>query len=219
MPLGLVSAQPMNQREQWFVEHVASFRLKDRPGPAPPPHRQPVRKSVRSSWVETNSTTSVPRASIWSARSASSPWHDRRRCQRARRRVTVRASTLYESSGVDGDPFLVATDWTEAEGGVEPLGLRSRLERGGRRRAKKRPRRRTRGRRRHQQTRAVRRALRPGRAGVRQSRRPRQQRRRRPADPIAEASDEQIGAVVAYVASDDARWITGQNIRVNGGTV
>jgi 3-oxoacyl-[acyl-carrier protein] reductase len=29
---------------------------------------------------------------------------------------------------------------------------------------------------------------------------------------------EEIADVVAFVASDDARWITGQNIRVNGGT-
>jgi 3-oxoacyl-[acyl-carrier protein] reductase len=30
---------------------------------------------------------------------------------------------------------------------------------------------------------------------------------------------DDIADVVAFVASDDARWITGQNIRVNGGTV
>lgn len=30
---------------------------------------------------------------------------------------------------------------------------------------------------------------------------------------------EDIADVVAFVASDEARWITGQNIRVNGGTV
>ena len=30
---------------------------------------------------------------------------------------------------------------------------------------------------------------------------------------------EDIADVIAFVASDDARWITGQNIRVNGGTV
>jgi 3-oxoacyl-[acyl-carrier protein] reductase len=30
---------------------------------------------------------------------------------------------------------------------------------------------------------------------------------------------EDIADVVAFIASDDARWITGQNIRVNGGTV
>lgn len=30
---------------------------------------------------------------------------------------------------------------------------------------------------------------------------------------------EDIAGVVAFVASDEARWITGQNIRVNGGTV
>ncbi len=30
---------------------------------------------------------------------------------------------------------------------------------------------------------------------------------------------EDIADVVAFLASDDARWITGQNIRVNGGTV
>ena len=30
---------------------------------------------------------------------------------------------------------------------------------------------------------------------------------------------EEIADVVAFVASDQARWITGQNIRVNGGTV
>lgn len=29
---------------------------------------------------------------------------------------------------------------------------------------------------------------------------------------------EEIADVVAFVASSDARWITGQNIRVNGGT-
>jgi NAD(P)-dependent dehydrogenase (short-subunit alcohol dehydrogenase family) len=28
-----------------------------------------------------------------------------------------------------------------------------------------------------------------------------------------------IAAAVAFVASDDARWITGRNIRVDGGTV
>ena len=30
---------------------------------------------------------------------------------------------------------------------------------------------------------------------------------------------EEIADVIAFVASDNARWITGQNIRVNGGTV
>ena len=28
---------------------------------------------------------------------------------------------------------------------------------------------------------------------------------------------EDIADVVAFLASDDARWITGQNIRINGG--
>jgi 3-oxoacyl-[acyl-carrier protein] reductase len=28
-----------------------------------------------------------------------------------------------------------------------------------------------------------------------------------------------IADVVAFLASEDARWITGQNIRVNGGTI
>lgn len=32
-------------------------------------------------------------------------------------------------------------------------------------------------------------------------------------------SVEDIAAVVAFIASNDARWITGQNIRANGGTV
>jgi 3-oxoacyl-[acyl-carrier protein] reductase len=30
---------------------------------------------------------------------------------------------------------------------------------------------------------------------------------------------DEIAAAVAFIAGDDARWITGQNIRVNGGTV
>ncbi len=30
---------------------------------------------------------------------------------------------------------------------------------------------------------------------------------------------EEVADVIAFVASDNARWITGQNIRVNGGTV
>jgi 3-oxoacyl-[acyl-carrier protein] reductase len=30
---------------------------------------------------------------------------------------------------------------------------------------------------------------------------------------------EDIADVIAFLASDDARWVTGQNIRVNGGTV
>jgi 3-oxoacyl-[acyl-carrier protein] reductase len=30
---------------------------------------------------------------------------------------------------------------------------------------------------------------------------------------------EEIADVVAFIASDDARWITGQNIHVNGGTI
>lgn len=29
----------------------------------------------------------------------------------------------------------------------------------------------------------------------------------------------EIADVVAFIAGDGARWITGQNIRVNGGTV
>jgi 3-oxoacyl-[acyl-carrier protein] reductase len=30
---------------------------------------------------------------------------------------------------------------------------------------------------------------------------------------------EEIADVVAFIASDNARWITGQNIRINGRTV
>jgi 3-oxoacyl-[acyl-carrier protein] reductase len=29
---------------------------------------------------------------------------------------------------------------------------------------------------------------------------------------------QDIADVIAFLVSDDARWITGQNIRVNGGT-
>lgn len=32
-------------------------------------------------------------------------------------------------------------------------------------------------------------------------------------------SVDEIADVVAFIASEDARWITGQNVRVNGGTV
>jgi 3-oxoacyl-[acyl-carrier protein] reductase len=30
---------------------------------------------------------------------------------------------------------------------------------------------------------------------------------------------QEIAAAVAFIAGDDAAWITGQNLRVNGGTV
>ena len=32
-------------------------------------------------------------------------------------------------------------------------------------------------------------------------------------------SPEDIADVVAFLASDEARWITGQNIRANGGLI
>jgi NAD(P)-dependent dehydrogenase (short-subunit alcohol dehydrogenase family) len=32
------------------------------------------------------------------------------------------------------------------------------------------------------------------------------------------AQPEDIGAVIAFLASDDARWITGDTVRVDGGS-